>query len=239
MAADDTASMTGGASIYSRKKAMTMHIKAAVFDLDGTLTNTLNDIATAMNRSLRIHGLAEFTVDEYRYLVGDGAKKLAQRAVRDRQDLAESVRREYQAYYQEHTLVTTKPYPGIPELLKTLTDQGIQVCVLSNKPHADTCGVVRHFFPEIPFAQIRGQVEGVPVKPDPTGALLIARALGLSPDEFVYLGDTNVDMRTAVNAGMHPVGVTWGFRPAEELAQAGAEHLINHPRDLLGFVTEL
>ena len=216
-----------------------MHIKAAVFDLDGTLTNTLNDIATAMNRSLRLHGLPEFSVDEYRYLVGDGAKKLAQRAVRNRQELAESVRREYQAYYQEHTLDTTRPYPGIPELLQALTERGIQVCVLSNKPHADTCGVVRHFFPEIPFAQIRGQVEGVPVKPDPTGALMIARALGLKPEAFVYLGDTNVDMRTAVNAGMHPVGVTWGFRPAEELAQAGAEHLIGNPLDLLRFVTEL
>ena len=216
-----------------------MHIKAAVFDLDGTLTNTLNDIATAMNRSLRLHGLPEFSVDEYRYLVGDGAKKLAQRAVRNRQELAESVRREYQAYYQEHTLDTTRPYPGIPELLQALTERGIQVCVLSNKPHADTCGVVRHFFPEIPFAQIRGQVEGVPVKPDPTGALLIARALGLKPEAFVYLGDTNVDMRTALNAGMHPVGVTWGFRPAEELAQAGAEHLIGNPLDLLRFVTEL
>ena len=238
MAADDTASMTGEAGIYTRKKARPMHIKAAVFDLDGTLTNTLNDIATAMNRSLRLHGLPEFSVDEYRYLVGDGAKKLAQRAVRNRQELAESVRREYQAYYQEHTLDTTRPYPGIPELLQALTERGIQVCVLSNKPHADTCGVVRHFFPEIPFAQIRGQVEGVPVKPDPTGALLIARTLGLKPEAFVYLGDTNVDMRTAVNAGMHPVGVTWGFRPAEELAQAGAEHLIGNPLDLLQFVTE-
>ena len=216
-----------------------MHIKAAIFDLDGTLTNTLNDIATAMNRSLRLHGLTEFQVDEYRYLVGDGAKVLACRAVRDRQDLAESVRREYQAYYQDHTLDTTRPYPGIPELLKALTERGIQVCVLSNKPHADTCGVVRHFFPEIPFAQIRGQVEGVPVKPDPTGALLIARALSLPPDAFVYLGDTNVDMRTARNAGMHPVGVTWGFRPAEELTQAGAEHLIGNPLELLRFVTEL
>ena len=238
MTADDTASMTGGAGIHTRKKARPMHIKAAVFDLDGTLTNTLGDIATAMNRSLRLHGLPEFSVDEYRYLVGDGAKKLAQRAVRNRQELAESVRREYQAYYQEHTLDTTRPYPGIPELLQALTERGIQVCVLSNKPHADTCGVVRHFFPEIPFAQIRGQVEGVPVKPDPTGALLIARTLGLKPEAFVYLGDTNVDMRTAVNAGMHPVGVTWGFRPAEELAQAGAEHLIGNPLDLLQFVTE-
>ena len=216
-----------------------MRIKAAIFDLDGTLTNTLNDIATAMNRALRLHGLPEFAVDEYRYLVGDGAKVLAQRAVRDRLELAEDIRQTYQAYYQEHTLDTTQPYPGIPELLRALTEQGIRVCVLSNKPHADTCGVVRHFFPEIPFAQVRGQVEGVPVKPDPTGALMIARALALPAGDFVYLGDTNVDMRTAVNAGMHPVGVTWGFRTAEELLRSGAERLIDSPLELLQDVTEL
>ncbi|MGN0778829.1 MAG: HAD family hydrolase [Aristaeellaceae bacterium] len=216
-----------------------MPIKAAIFDLDGTLTNTLTDIATAMNRALRLHGLPEFAVDEYRYLVGDGAKMLAQRAVRDRLELAEDVRQTYQAYYQEHTLDTTQPYQGIPELLHALTEQGIQVCVLSNKPHADTCGVVRHFFPDIPFAQVRGQVEGVPVKPDPTGARMIARALDLPPEAFVYLGDTNVDMRTAVNAGMHPAGVTWGFRTAEELTQAGAELLLDAPLELLLYVTDL
>ena len=120
-------------------------IKAILFDLDGTLTNTLRDIATAMNRALRLHGLAEFEVDDYRYLVGDGAKKLAERAVRDRPELAEAVRADYQAYYQNHTLDTTRPYDGIPELLRALCEKGVAVCVLSNKPHADTCGVVSHF----------------------------------------------------------------------------------------------
>lgn len=216
-----------------------LNIKAAVFDLDGTLTNTLLDIANAMNRSLRLHGLEEFQVDEYRYLVGDGAKTLARRAVRDRQELAEPVRQEYQAYYQEHTLDTTKPYDGIPELLHALHDMGIQLCVLSNKPHADTCGVVRHFFSDVPFAVVQGQVENVPVKPDPTGALLIAQQLALQPSEFVYLGDTSVDMRTAVSAGMHAVGVTWGFRTAEELLAHGAELLIDKPQNLLEYVTKL
>lgn len=215
-----------------------LNIKAAVFDLDGTLTNTLLDIATAMNRSLRLHGLEEFPVDEYRYLVGDGAKTLAKRAVRDRQELAESVRQEYQAYYQEHTLDSTKPYDGIPELLHALQTMGIQLCVLSNKPHADTCGVVRHFFSDVPFAVVQGQVENVPVKPDPTGALLIAQQLALQPSEFVYLGDTSVDMRTAVSAGMHAVGVTWGFRTAEELLAHGAELLIDKPQNLLEYVTK-
>lgn len=216
-----------------------MQIKAAVFDLDGTLTDTLRDIAAAMNRSLRLHGLPEFPLEDYRYLVGDGAKMLAKRAVRDRLQLAESVRQEYQAYYQEHTLDTTQPYEGIPELLAALEKMGVALCVLSNKPHADTCGVVKHFFPETPFAVVRGQVEDVPVKPDPTGALLIARELGVKPEEIVYLGDTSVDMRTAVAAGMHPVGVTWGFRTAEELRENGAELLIDHPLELLQHVTVL
>ena len=215
-----------------------MRFKAAVFDLDGTLTDTLQDIAAAMNRSLRLHGLEEFPVDDYRYLVGDGARMLSIRAVRGRTELAEPVRREYQAYYQDHTLDTTRPYEGVPELLRALTDMGIRVCVRSNKPHADTCGVVRHFFPQIPFAVVRGQVEGVPVKPDPTGALMIARELGVCPEEIVYLGDTSVDMQTACAAGMYPVGVTWGFRTAEELLANGAALLLDHPQNLLGYVTK-
>lgn len=216
-----------------------LSIKAAIFDLDGTLTNTLQDIACAMNRALRLHHLPEFAVDEYRYLVGDGAKTLARRAVRDRLELAESVQKEYQAYYEKHTLDTTKPYDGIPELLHMLAEQGIQLCVLSNKPHADTCGVVKHFFPDVPFAVVQGQVDSVPVKPDPAGALNIAGKLGLPPEQFVYLGDTNVDMRTAVSAGMHAVGVTWGFRSAEELKQFGAEILLDNPQNLMKHVTKL
>lgn len=210
--------------------------KAVLFDLDGTLTNTLNDIAAAMNRALRLHGLAEFAVDDYRYLVGDGAKKLSERAVRDRPDLAEAVRAEYQSYYQCHTLDTTRPYDGIPELLHALVAQGLSVCVFSNKPHADTCRVVRHFFPDIPFAAVRGQQEGTPVKPDPTGALEIAAQLNIAPGDFLYLGDTSVDMTCASRAGMHAIGVLWGFRQAEELRQSGAELLIRQPLQLLDHI---
>lgn len=208
-------------------------IQAVLFDLDGTLTNTLDDIAAAMNRALRLHGLPEFPVDAYRYLVGDGAKKLAERAVRDRLDMSETIRLEYQKYYETHTNVTTRPYAGIPELLRGLCDRGVKVCVFSNKPHADTCHVVRHFFPDIPFAAVRGQLEGVPVKPDPAGALAVAAELGMKPEDFLYLGDTGVDMACACRAGMHPIGVLWGFRTAEELREHGAEALIAHPLELL------
>ena len=208
-------------------------VRAVLFDLDGTLTNTLEDIADAMNRSLRLHGLPEWPLDAYRYLVGDGAKKLAERAVRDRQELALSVQQEYQAYYQEHTRVKTQPYAGVPEMLRALQDKGLKLAVFSNKPDADTKNVVAHFFPGIPWTAVRGQIEGVPVKPDPTGALAVAEALQIPPAEFLYLGDTATDMHCAVNAGMLPIGALWGFRTAEELQSSGARQLVQHPMDVL------
>ena len=135
-------------------------IQAVLFDLDGTLTNTIDDIATAMNRALRLHGLPGWETKEYCYLVGNGAKILAQRAVRDRQDLADAVQAEYQAYYEKHTQVKTQPYDGIPELLHALAERGLKLAVLSNKPDADTKNVISHFFPDVPFSVVRGQVEG-------------------------------------------------------------------------------
>ncbi|MCH5286046.1 MAG: HAD family hydrolase [Christensenellaceae bacterium] len=213
-----------------------MAVKAALFDLDGTLTNTLDDIANAMNRALRLHGLPEFPVNDYRYLVGDGVKKLAERASRGRTELEDSVRREYQQYYQAHTQVLTAPYDGVPDMLRELQRRGVRLAVFSNKPHADTCGVVAHYFPDVAFDIVRGQMEGVPVKPDPAGALAIAEAMAIAPDEFVYLGDTGTDMRCAVNAGMRPIGVLWGFRTAEELLESGAEALLEHPSQLMGLL---
>lgn len=204
-------------------------MKAVLFDLDGTLTNTLQDIADAMNRSLRLHALPEWPVDAYRTLVGDGAKVLAQRAVRDRQELAQSVQAEYQAYYERHNLVASKPYDGVPEMLHALQAAGLKLAVFSNKPDADTRHVVSHFFSDIRWTAVRGQVEGVPVKPDPAGALLVADALGVPPADILYLGDTSTDMRCAVSAGMLPVGALWGFRDEEELRQSGAKHIVAHP----------
>lgn len=207
--------------------------KAIVFDLDGTLTNTLTDISVAMNRALRLNGLPEYPEDAYRYMVGNGAKTLAVRAVGEHQDKMEAVLQDYQTYYEKHTQDATRPYAGIPELLAALQAKGLKLCVLSNKPHADTVNVVRYFFPEIDWTVIRGQIEGVPVKPDPAGAVAILKELGLSGDECFYLGDTYVDMTTAVSAGLHPVGVLWGFRDEKELRDSGAEHIIAAPAQLL------
>lgn len=207
-------------------------MEAVLFDLDGTLTNTLQDIADAMNHALRLHGLPEWPVDAYRLLVGDGARVLAQRAVRERQELALSVQAAYQAYYECHNLVASKPYEGVPEMLHALQDAGVKLAVFSNKPDADTRHVVAHFFPDIRWTAVRGQVEGIPVKPDPTGALLVADALGTRPQDVLYLGDTATDMRCAISAGMLPVGALWGFRTEEELRRSGARHLVSRPEQL-------
>lgn len=209
---------------------------AVLFDLDGTLTDTLADIACAMNRSLRLHGLPQWPEDAYRYLVGDGAKVLSERAVRQRHELAPSVRREYQAYYQEHTLDRTKPYDGICAMLERLQELGLKLAVLSNKPDQDTKGVVAHFFPQIRFARVQGQVEGVPVKPDPAGALRLAEDIGVRPERILYLGDTAVDMRCARAAGMYPVGALWGFRDEAELRESGAAVLAEKPSDVVDLV---
>ena len=208
-------------------------IRAVLFDLDGTLTNTLEDIADAMNGALRSFGLPEWKTDDYRYLVGDGVKVLARRAVRERQELADAVAAAYQARYETHSRVKTRPYDGIPELLKTLTDTGMPVCVLSNKPHADTLQVLKYYFPNIGFSRVLGQTDRFPVKPDPAGALWMAKELGIAPGQFAYLGDTATDMRCASRAGMHPVGVLWGFREEKELTENGAERLIARPEELL------
>jgi len=212
---------------------MKTNFRAVLFDLDGTLTNTLADIAAAMNRALALHGLPAWETDAYRRLVGNGARILASRAVRGRQDLAEAVHRDYQLYYETHCRVLTRPYPGIPELLRGLKDRGIPCCVLSNKPDPDTKGVIRYYFPDIPFAAVQGQTDRFPLKPEPDAALEIARRLGIPPDRFAYLGDTAVDMTCAVRAGMHPIGVLWGFREREELLGAGAETLLETPGSLL------
>lgn len=207
-------------------------IRAALFDLDGTLMNTLRDIAGAMNYALREFGLREWDTEEYRYLVGNGAKVLAQRAVRDRLDLAEKVRTVYQRQYETHNRVYTRPYPGIPEALARLAERETAVCVFSNKPHRDTVNVLEYYLPGIPFSAILGQTDRFPVKPDPAGALWIAEKLDIAPSEFIYVGDSAVDMSCAVRAGMHPVGALWGFRDEKELTEGGAEKLVSRPEEL-------
>ncbi|NLB91743.1 MAG: HAD family hydrolase [Clostridiales bacterium] len=204
-------------------------MKAYLFDLDGTLLNSLEDIADSMNFALEKHGLAIHPLEKYRYFVGDGAKVLAQRATGDQGEIAKEVQKTYQAYYEKHNQCKTRPYDGIVEMLEKMKAKEIPMAIFSNKPHKDTVKMAEALFPKEIFQVIRGQIEGTPVKPDPTGALLVAKELSLPAKDIFYLGDTGTDMRCAVNAGMFPIGVTWGFRSQKELEENGAKRIIHHP----------
>lgn len=207
--------------------------KAVIFDLDGTLINSLPDISAAMNRSLQRFGLPTHAESAYKFKVGNGVFRLTERAVGERSDLTDAVLRAYMADYAQHSRVNSYPYPGIPETLEELLRAGIRVCVLSNKDQGDVENVMAHYFPSIRFSALRGRVDGVPLKPDPLGALLIAEQLSLAPADFLYVGDTGTDMNCGAAAGMDTVGVLWGFRPREELTAAGAKYLIAEPKELL------
>lgn len=216
-----------------------MRFRAVIFDLDGTLANTLSDIAEAMNRALTAHDLPALDPDAYRSLVGEGVERLVERSVPiDRPDLVGPVLEDLKRYYTAHMLDQTTAYPGIPELLDQLTERGLPMAVVSNKPEPATRAMVEQMFDRWRFTAVVGGTDGVPLKPDPTAVLKIARTLGVEPSVCVYLGDTMTDMQTAVAAGMYPVGVLWGFRDRDELSAHGAQALIKEPLDLLSLLDE-
>ncbi len=210
--------------------------KGVIFDLDGTLINSLPDIAAAMNRSLAKFGLPVHEENSYKYKVGNGVIKLTERSVGERTELLDQVLAAYMADYAENCRVNTFAYKGVPEMLQGLLDRGMKIGVLSNKDQADVDKVLAHYFPTIAFTVTRGRVEGVPLKPDPAAALLIAQDMGLTPAECWYVGDTSMDMNCGNAAGMETVGVLWGFRPREELVASGARELIAEPEELLRLV---
>jgi phosphoglycolate phosphatase len=208
-----------------------MTIDAVVFDLDGTLADTLEDIAAAMNYALARHGLPERPADEYRDLVGEGVRRLVERALpADRSDLRELVLADLGTRYVEHMLDRTRPYPGVREMLDALT---IPAAVLSNKPQAATTWMVDRLFHGHRFAAVHGGRDDVPLKPDPAPLLAIVRELGVQAGRTAYVGDTRTDMETAVAAGAVPVGVEWGFRDRDELVEHGARAVVRTPADLL------
>ena len=212
-----------------------MRYKAILFDLDGTLLDTLEDLATAANRALGTLGLPAHPTDAYRVFVGDGLRTLAERILPGEQRSAAQVDALVAAFEREYSRTwneRTAPYAGVPEMLDRLTGDGYRMSVLSNKPDAFTRLCVEQLLPHWTFAPLYGQRPGVPKKPDPAAALAIAVELGLDPAEVLYLGDTATDMHTARAAGMAAVGVLWGFRSADELHAAGARHLITHPGEL-------
>ena len=209
-----------------------------LFDLDGTLLDTLADLADSTNRCLASLGLPEHPVEAYRYFVGDGLANLARRTLpAKRRDPAtvEALQELFNRDYHEHWADRTRPYEGVAGLLDALSARGVPMGILSNKPHAFTVDMVRHFLGAWRFAAVFGARDSHPRKPDPAAALEISAALGLDPARVLYAGDTRTDMETARNAGMFAVGVLWGFRPRAELVESGAQGLASRPEELLAY----
>jgi len=205
-----------------------VRFKAVIFDLDGTLLNTLEDLADSMNCVLERNRLPEHNLAAYRYFVGDGIEMLVRRAlpfeVASENDFQRFVR-EMKSEYASRWLLKTRPYPGVPEMLAAFAAAGIAMAVLSNKPDDASNEIVKSLLPNIDFRIVLGATPERPKKPDPSAALEIASRLGISPEDFLFMGDTSIDMQTACAAGMFPVGALWGFRPAEELIASGAKVL--------------
>lgn len=213
-----------------------MKFKAVLFDLDGTLLDTLEDLANSMNQVLLSFGLPTHEIPAYRYMVGEGVEVLVRRALpQDRldEDTVARCMAGMREGYRRRWAETTRPYEGIPELLDGLTRRGLRLAVLSNKPDDMSKAVVGRFLSHWKFDPVWGARPGVPKKPHPAPLLEIARILGIHPEEFLYLGDTSTDMKAAQAAGMWPVGALWGFRTAEELLSSGARALLERPQGLL------
>lgn len=207
-------------------------LKAFIFDLDGTLLNTLDDIADSCNHVLQKNGYATRTAGEIRLMIGDGLRKLMERASGVAEpDKLSLLHKEMREYYQAHLDEKTRPYPGVGDLLGRLAGLGFPLAVLSNKAHPFSRSLVRRFFPDIPFQAVEGQREGFPPKPDPAGVLRITGIFGQAPAEIGLVGDSRVDMLTAVNSGAFPIGVTWGFRDRDELLAHGAKILLDRPEE--------
>lgn len=212
-----------------------MH-QAVLFDLDGTLLDTLEDLADSCNRTMAAHGYPTHPIDAYRYFVGDGVTNLIRRALPElarTESLVRDCIQTYRADYTRNWNNKTRPYAGIPQMLDALASRGVKLAVLSNKPDDFTRLCVSHFLPRWRFDAIQGASEAFAHKPDPAGAIHIARLIGVEPGSFLYLGDTATDMQTAQAAGMFAVGALWGFRPRAELEQAGARVVIGRPQELL------
>lgn len=218
-----------------------MKYKVAVFDLDGTLLDTIEDLRDSMNSVLEGKGYPTHDSEAYKYFVGNGMRELARRALPEDKrstDEIDSAVAAMSVNYSKGWAIKTAPYPGIDKLLNSLEEKGIKCAVLSNKPDALTKQVIEKLLPDWSFYPLFGerQAMGVPKKPDPAGALEIAQLLNVQPNECLYLGDTGVDMKTANAAGMYPVGVLWGFRKADELLENGAKKLISDPQELLNLL---
>jgi len=212
-----------------------MNTELVIFDLDGTLLDTIGDLAVACNAVLALRGLPQHSYEEYCHFVGNGIMRLVERALpeplRTPGNVA-LVRADFVKYYTEHIDAHTRPYAGIPRLVAELGRRGVRMAVASNKFQAGTEKLVRLFFPETEFAAVFGQRPGVPLKPDPAVVEEILSLTGVARERVLYVGDSGVDIETAAAAGVRSVGVTWGFRGRQELVEAGARHIVDRPEEI-------
>lgn len=206
--------------------------KAVIFDLDGTLIDSLADIGGAVNTVLKNNGYKEHPLEAYKLFTGDGALNLCKRALLGDETKLDKVYQEYRAYYAQHSRVQTKPFDGIVEMLKNLQQQGMQLIVLSNKDDSDVKNIIKYYFSDISFAHLQGRIANLPIKPDPTLGNMALKKLGLHPDETWYVGDTVTDMKTAHNLGLKSVAVTWGFQTEDMLKTAHPHYFAHSPQEL-------
>ena len=209
--------------------------KLVIFDLDGTLLNTIADLANSTNYALKVLGYPIHEPDKYNFMVGNGINKLFERALPDGEKTEENVlrvRQEFVPYYDQHNADKSRPYPGVTELLETLQTAGMQLAVTSNKYQAATEKLIAHYFPNIKFTAVFGQREGIPVKPDPIIVKEILQIAKVQEEETLYVGDSGVDMQTAINAGVTSCGVTWGFRPRTELESFHPDHIVDNAEEI-------
>ncbi len=210
-------------------------IKLIIFDLDGTLLNTIEDLANSVNYALEQHHYPTHPVEAFNFFVGNGVNKMLERALPESQRNSDNVsmlKVDFIHYYFAHSEEFTKPYPGIPELLNKLYNEGFKLGVASNKVHQATEELIKRFFPKIEFSAVLGQRDGYPIKPD--GGILneIISLANVLKDEVMFVGDSGVDVATAFNAKVQFTGVLWGFRPQEELAKIGASQFARTPEEL-------
>ena len=211
-----------------------MQKKAVIFDLDGTLIDSIQDIALCTNQVLEKLGHKTHPLDAYQNFVGDGALMLINNALQDNvsEETIEKALELFKNIYGDKIHKNTKPYVGIYEMLDSIKHIDLHLTVLSNKPHPFTVEFINHFFQDYPFIEVHGQKEDVPKKPHPQGAFNIAKSLNLDPKDIIFIGDTPTDIKTAKSAGMYSVGVSWGYRSVEELQQAQADIIAKDPQHL-------
>lgn len=210
-----------------------------IFDLDGTLLNTIDDLGRATNFALHEFGYPEHALTSYPLYVGNGVRRLIERTLPEDArvpEIIDPVLDKFKEYYNEHLTVATVPYPGIPELLEALQRKGVKMAVASNKYQAAVQTLITHFFPSVEWAAIEGQKEGVPAKPDPSIVFEILGKVPMRKSKVLYCGDSGVDMETARRACVDSCGVTWGFRPAKELRDAHADNIVTSPEEIIRIV---